>query len=245
MSMSKRSFLVAAGQLAAVTASGLMLPRWANAGTPLPNGAPASPPPVPLLPLTPAGDLGPFYPVQKPLDSDADLTRLRGRKGRALGEVVEISGRILSQGGTPQAYARIEVWQANAAGRYAHSNDRRSDVPLDPNFQGYAELRADAEGYFRFLTIKPGTYPAGSFLRAPHLHFDVRGRNQRLVTQLYFPSDEALLRQDKVLLHDLWGRGEPFPAHLFGQLQTAESKLQPGAPNYQFDVVLFDGFVSG
>jgi protocatechuate 3,4-dioxygenase beta subunit len=227
MLISKRSFLIASGQLAALGASTLLLPRSAQAGAP--------------LPWTPPTDLGPFYPLETPLDSDFDLTRIQGKNGRASGEVVEVSGRILTTDGTPQPNARIEIWQANAVGRYAHPNDRRTDVPLDPHFQGYADLRADAQGNFRFLTVKPGMYPAGSFQRAPHIHFDIRGRRQRLVTQMYFPADEALLKQDKVLMHDLWGKASPMPANVFGQLQAGGAKAQAGAAHYRFDIVLFDG----
>ena len=227
MLMSKRSFLTASAGLVAVGASGLLLPRSARASTP--------------LPLTPAADLGPFYPMEKLLDSDLDLTRIRGKSGRAKGEIVEVSGRILTTDGTPQPHARIEIWQANAAGRYAHANDRRLDVPLDPHFQGYADLRADAQGNFRFLTVKPGMYPAGSFQRAPHIHLDVRGRQQRLVAQMYFPADEALLKQDKVLMHDLWGKAAPMPSNVFGQLQPGGSKVEAGAAHYRYDIVLFDG----
>jgi protocatechuate 3,4-dioxygenase beta subunit len=230
MNMSKRrSFLVAAGQLAAGAASSLILLRSAKAGE--------------SLPRTPPSDLGPFYPVEKPVDDDADLTRIRGRDGRqrAAGQVIEVSGRIVTSDGRPQPHARIELWQANAAGRYAHANDRRPDVPLDPNFQGYADLRADAGGNFRFLTVKPGVYPAGSFLRAPHIHFDVRGRSQRLVTQMYFPGDDALLKQDQLVLHDLWGKADPLPTTIVARRHPEGSRSAPGALRFQFDIVLFDG----
>ena len=223
MHPSKRSFLLTSAKLAALGTTELVLPRAARAAEPLPP--------------SPAMDLGPFYPMEKPLETDADLTRARGRKQRALGEIIEVSGRVLTTDGTPQAYARLEIWQANAAGRYAHPNDRRVSAPLDPSFQGYANLRADAHGNYRFLTVKPGFYPAGSFQRSAHIHLDVRGRQQRVVTQLYFPADEAMLAQDKVLQHDLWGK--PLPGQIFAQLRPETSKLEPGAPHYRFDVVLY------
>jgi protocatechuate 3,4-dioxygenase beta subunit len=192
------------------------------------------------LARTPSGDLGPFYPVEKPLDTDADLTRITGRSGRARGEIIEISGRVLAKDGTPQGNARIELWQANAVGRYAHADDDRADVPLDPAFQGYADLVADAQGYYRFLTVKPGLYPVGSssFKRAPHIHLDVRGRRRRLITQMYFEgTDAAVLAQDKLLQHDMWGRPS-LPASIFAQLQKDRSTLEAGASHYSFDVVL-------
>ena len=227
MNTSKRTFLVASAQFAALGMTELLLPRSACAAEP--------------LPYSPPMDLGPFYPLERPLDADSDLTRVRGRKQRALGEVIEVSGRVLTTDGTPQPYAQLELWQANAVGRYAHPNDRRVVAPLDPNFQGYANLRADAQGNFRFLTVKPGIYPAGSFQRAAHIHLDVRGRQQRCITQLYFPADAAILAQDKVLQHDLWGKTTPLPAHVFAQLRPEASKLEPGAPHYRFDVVLYQG----
>jgi len=103
-------------------ASGLLLPQ-AMAATP-----------------TPAVDRGPFYPPRKPEDSDADLTQIRGHTGRAAGQVIDVSGRVLSADGKPIAGATIEIWQANQAGRYAHPNDTNA-APLDPHFQGYALLR--------------------------------------------------------------------------------------------------------
>jgi protocatechuate 3,4-dioxygenase beta subunit len=150
----------------------------------------------PLTP-TPRQTAGPFYPVDKPLDRDADLTQVRGRAGRAAGQVVHVMGRVLDSGGRPLAGVTIEVWQANAHGRYAHPGDD-NPAPLDPNFEGYATLTTDAEGRYRFKTIKPGAYPAGRTRRPPHIHFDVRGPTDRLVTQMYF-AGEPLNDTDGVL----------------------------------------------
>lgn len=148
---------------------------------------------------TPAQILGPFYPVLKPLDQDADLTMVRGREGRARGQVVHVAGRVLDSRGRPVGDARIEVWQANARGRYAHASDRH-DAPLDPGFEGYALLRTDGDGRYRFKTIKPGAYPddGSGAMRAPHIHFDVCGRINRLVTQMYF-ANEPLNDSDRFL----------------------------------------------
>jgi protocatechuate 3,4-dioxygenase beta subunit len=227
MSLSKRSFLVGSGALAAFGAASLLQRRQGRAaGTPLAR--------------TPSGDLGPFYPVEKPIETDADLTRVAGLSGRAGGEIIEISGRVLARDGTPQANAGIELWQANAVGRYAHADDDRTDVPLDPAFQGHADLLADAQGHFRFLTVKPGLYPvgSGSFKRAPHIHFDVRGRRRRLITQMYFAdTDAALLAQDKLLQHDMWGKPS-LPPNIFAQLRKESSTREAGAAYYTFDVVL-------
>jgi protocatechuate 3,4-dioxygenase, beta subunit len=150
---------------------------------------------------TPNLMVGPFYPLTKPLDRDADLTRVRGRKGQAAGQVVDVRGRILNRNGEPVRNARVEIWQANSHGRYAHPSDPNTDAPLDPNFQGFAIQSTDSEGRYRFRTIKPGPYPAqgGARMRAPHLHFDVQGRLDRKVTQMFFPG-EPLNSQDRLLL---------------------------------------------
>ncbi|BDU20340.1 protocatechuate 3,4-dioxygenase [Dyella sp. GSA-30] len=134
--------------------------------------------------------MGPYYPVLKPLDRDADLTRIAGRHGVALGQVIELSGRVLDGDGKPVVNAKIELWQANVHGRYDHPSDPNTTAPLDPGFQGYSIQKTDAWGRYRFRTIKPGAYPATpEWTRTPHIHFDVSGRADRLVTQLYFAGE--------------------------------------------------------
>jgi protocatechuate 3,4-dioxygenase beta subunit len=139
---------------------------------------------------TPDQILGPFYPVVKPLHQAADMTLLPGKAGRASGQVIHLMGRVLNPQGQPIAGARVEIWQANTHGRYTHPGDH-NPAPLDPNFEGYALLTTDAEGRYRIKTVKPGAYPAGpdSRLRPPHIHFDVTGKSNRLVTQLYFAGE--------------------------------------------------------
>lgn len=181
--------------------------------------------------------LGPFYPVEKPLDRDADLTRVKGRRARAAGEVIEVAGQVLTADGRPQPGAIIEIWQCNAAGRYAHRGDSNR-APLDPNFQGYARLTADAEGRYRFLTVKPAAYPAGDFLRSPHIHMDVTGKYKRLVTQLYFPVDEAMIKQDLVLQHDLEGTNEAERQSVFAKRLAKAARAEPNADRWTFDIVL-------
>lgn len=128
--------------------------------------------------------LGPFYPLSQPLDTDADLTRIAGRSQSAQGQLLYVSGRILTPDGKPLPKASIEIWQANAQGRYTHPGDD-SAAPLDPNFQGYARLQSAADGSYRFKTILPGLYEG----RTRHIHFDLRGRQTRLVTQMYFEGE--------------------------------------------------------
>ena len=237
MPNSKRKFLMATGVFAASGASSLLLHRLVRADDSNPNRPSASDKP---LPRTPSGGLGPFYPVEPPLGTDFDLTRVREGGPRARGTLIEISGRVLYRDGTPQANARLEIWQANDVGRYAHAGDTRADAPLDPNFQGYADIRADADGRFRILTIKPALYPvAGMFQRSPHIHFDIRGRQRRLVTQMYFDDTApTVLAQDKVLQHDMWGQINPLPSTIFAKLQKERSTLDAAARRYQFDIVL-------
>ena len=139
-------------------------------------------------PLTAESPMGPFFPLDVPADSDADLTMLKGHSKRASGQVIEVTGRILDQKGNPIAGARLDLWQANAKGRYAHPADP-AIMPLDPDFQGFASIVSDAKGDWRIVTIKPGSYDSPIGNRPPHIHFDVRGRTHRNVAQLYFPED--------------------------------------------------------
>ena len=144
---------------------------------------------------------GPFYPVTDQSDKDADLTQIDGVDGVAVGEVVVIEGRIVDESSQPIADAVVDVWRANAAGRYAHESDP-NPAPLDRNFQGWAIMKTDAEGRYRFKTVKPGAYPVEEgWDRPPHIHFKVSRRGWRdITTQMYFP-DEPLNDVDKLLLN--------------------------------------------
>lgn len=145
---------------------------------------------------TPANALGPFYPGQKPFDSDADLTSVAGQAGRAKGTILYVTGRVLDLRGAPQGGAELELWQANAFGRYHHPSDTDASGPLDPAFQGFGRLVADADGRFRIKTIKPPPY-AG---RTPHIHFIVATRGTRLTTQMFFEG-EAMNARDGLYRH--------------------------------------------
>jgi protocatechuate 3,4-dioxygenase, beta subunit len=184
--------------------------------------------------------LGPFYPVSHPLRVSADLTRPIGRTGRALGEVIELTGRVLTVDSKPVAGARVEIWQANAAGRYLHGGDH-NPAPLDPNFTGYSYQTTDEHGRYRFLTIKPGAYPAGDYIRSAHIHFDIEGKVDRLITQLYMPADAKILAQDRTLQHDLWQDHGPVPREVFGNWTPGGSTLAKGAALCEFDIILTDG----
>ncbi len=134
---------------------------------------------------------------------DADLTRNGRMNGEPLGERIIVAGRVLDESGRPVEGTIIELWQANAAGRYRHPVDDH-DAPLDPNFLGVGRCRTDAEGRYRFVTIRPGAYPWRNHpnaWRPAHLHFALFGRHfaDRLVTQMYFPGD-PLLGLDPIFL---------------------------------------------
>jgi protocatechuate 3,4-dioxygenase, beta subunit len=155
----------------------------------------------PLLPL-PQGlteVTGPLLGEGRVTPADADLTTRHA--GEPIGERIIVTGRVLDSGGRPVPGALIEIWQANAAGRYRLDVDSHP-APLDPNFDGAGRCLTDAEGRYRFLTIKPGAYPWGNHpnaWRPAHIHFSVFGRafTQRLVTQMFFPGD-PLFGQDPV-----------------------------------------------
>jgi protocatechuate 3,4-dioxygenase beta subunit len=125
---------------------------------------------------------------------DHDLTRQHG--GEPVGQRIVIEGRVLDEGGRPVPETLIEIWQANAAGRYAHHVDQWN-APLDPNFTGGGRTVTDAEGRYRFVTIRPGAYPWRNHhnaWRPAHIHFSLFGQAflTRLVTQMYFPGDPLL-----------------------------------------------------
>ena len=140
--------------------------------------------------LTPPQLDGPFYPMAIQ-DYDWDLTRVSGGNGRAQGEVIEVTGRVLDATCQPLPGCVIEVWQANVHGRYSHPRDEGKGRSLDPNFQGYARLPTDKDGRYRFLTITPGSYAAmGDWIRPPHIHFTVHAPfNPSVTTQMYFAGD--------------------------------------------------------
>lgn len=139
---------------------------------------------------TSAQDLGPFYPILRPADHDADLTRVKGRDGIAMGQPINVIGRIVDLKGNPIHSATVDLWQANAAGRYDHPGDGANPAALDRNFQGFARLSTDRDGAFRFRSIKPKNYNTPIGMRTPHIHFDIAGHRERLVTQMYFPGEE-------------------------------------------------------
>lgn len=153
-------------------------------------------PQMPLIPLpcTLSEITGPTFPAEFVPPRAFDLTLQH--KGEPLGERIIVSGRLLDEDDRPVRNSLVEIWQANAAGRYLHKIDQH-DAPLDPNFSGVGQALTDEEGRYRFVTIRPGAYPWRNHhnaWRPQHIHFSVFGPAfaTRLVTQMYFPGDPLL-----------------------------------------------------
>jgi protocatechuate 3,4-dioxygenase, beta subunit len=144
-----------------------------------------------LIPHTPSELTGPLYGGDSVRPGDDDLTRQH--PGEPIGERIVVHGRVLDEDGRGVPHALVEIWQANACGRYRHKREQHP-APLDPNFTGAGRIATDAQGCYRFVTIKPGAYPWGNHANAwrpAHIHFSVFGASflSRLVTQMYFPGD--------------------------------------------------------
>jgi protocatechuate 3,4-dioxygenase, beta subunit len=147
--------------------------------------------PLVVLPHTLSEVTGPVYGDQSLGELDHDLTRQHA--GEPLGQRISVSGRVLGSDGRPLGGQLIEIWQANAAGRYRHVVDTH-DAPIDSNFSGGGRCLTDDDGAYRFVTVKPGAYPWPNHpnaWRPAHIHFSLFGRAlpERLVTQMYFPDD--------------------------------------------------------
>jgi len=188
------------------------------------------------LQRTPDQILGPFYPLSE-LPQISDLTRVSGRSGRAEGQVLNVMGRVLNLAGEPVRNAKVEVWQANTHGRYRHPSDP-NPAPLDPNFEGFAVLTTDSEGRYRFKTIKPAAYPAGpNRMRPAHIHFQVSGRQDKIVTQMYF-EDDPYNKTDPFLNS---AGGAERQELLVKKLLDPSSDFEPDSKMVIFDMVLYKG----
>lgn len=166
---------------------------------------------------------------------DADLTRQHA--GEPLGERIIVAGRLIDEDHRPIPNALIEIWQANAAGRYTHKGDQHC-APLDPNFSGNGRVITDASGNYRFATIKPGAYPwrnHANAWRPAHIHFSLFGLGylSRLVTQMYFPGD-PLMPLDPILNAVPSEKGRQSLVSRF-DLGLTEPEWALG---YRFDIVL-------
>lgn len=187
--------------------------------------------------FTPPLILGPFYPQVKPRDSDVDLTIIKGNRARAEGRIIHLKGTLRNKDGKPLPNRRIEIWQADTNGRYDHPSDTNK-ARLDPNFQGYASLRTDRDGNFRIKTVMPGPYPSRrAGMRTPHIHFEVHGETDRLVTQMFFP-DVELNKQDEVL-HSI--RNEAVRNTLIARALPPDPRVGRDELLYGWDCVLYSG----
>ena len=195
---------------------------------------------APTKPLVPVPQTltevtGPLFGRDEVAPGENDLTRQHA--GEPIGERMYVSGRVLDENGRPLPDTLIEIWQANAAGRYRHAVDNH-DAPLDPNFTGCGRALTDAEGRYQFKTIKPGAYPWRNHYNAwrpAHIHFSVFGTGlpQRLVTQMYFPGD-PLLPYDPMLTGI---QDEKARARLVADFDW-ERTVPEHALAYRFDIVL-------
>ena len=175
---------------------------------------------------TPSQTVGPFYHYALDRPAWADLTA-----DGASGEKIHIEGRILDGDRVPVFDAFLEIWQANEAGKYAHPEDRQ-DKPLDVRFRGFGRVGTDAEGRFRFTTIRPGRVPGrGNTLQAPHINIAIFGRGllKQLATRLYFADQAEANESDPVLsaIEDSAARKTLLAMKVAGAI-----------PTYRFDIVL-------
>ena len=191
--------------------------------------------PLIMLPESMHDPSGPVYGDGPLAESDSDLTRQHA--GEPLGERIIVTGRVLDGSGKPVPGALIELWQANAAGRYIHQRDQHP-APLDPNFTGAGRCLTGSDGTYRFTTVKPGAYPWQNHpnaWRPAHIHFSIFGRafTDRLVTQMYFPGD-PLFAADPIFqsIRDPRAR-ERLISALDWDTTTPEWAL-----GYRFDIVL-------
>lgn len=160
--------------------SGLAAAAWSARGLGLSDAF------AQALVQTPAQTEGPFYPDHLPLDKDNDLVLIEPGQTLAGGEVTHLSGRVLSQAGSPLRGVTVEIWQVDNQGVYLHSRSGNTERGRDARFQGFGRFETSSTGEYRFRTIKPVPYPG----RTPHIHFKIkRGDRDLLVTQCYIKGD--------------------------------------------------------
>ncbi len=203
----RRRLLVAGSALAV---AGIDLPAWA-AGV-----------------ATPRQTEGPFYPTTLPLDTDNDLVRIQGTAARAVGVVTHVAGRVTTLAGQPVDGARIEIWQCDAQGIYLHPRSG-DQARRDRGFQGFGATVTDADGAYRFRTIRPVPYSG----RTPHIHFAVIAPGRpRLVTQMYVAGEPGNARDMVLRQIDPAAR-----ASVLVDLAPAPT-IEPGALAGRFDITL-------
>lgn len=189
------------------------------------------------VPLSLSELTGPGPVISAITPEDADLTRNAGTGGEAIGQRIIVTGRVLDDHGVSVPDTLLEIWQANAAGRYLHKRDQWPG-PLDPHFLGMGRCLTNHDGFYRFLTIRPGAYPwlnHPNAWRPAHIHFSVFGLSilSRLVTQMYFP-DDPLHKLDPVL------NGVPTEQARHGLMASYDHTVteQEWALGYRWDIVV-------
>lgn len=193
--------------------------------------------PLVPLPQTLSELTGPVYGEDDIHELDNDLTRNAIVNGEPIGERIIVAGRVLDENDRPVPNALVEVWQANATGRYMHKYDQHP-APLDPNFSGGGRILTDKNGEYRFTSIRPGAYPWGNHSNAwrpPHIHFSIFGTNflSRLVTQMFFPGD-PLLPLDPIFNGVPDEKGRDRMISTYAHDVTEEN----WALGYRFDIIL-------
>jgi len=190
--------------------------------------------PLVLMPHTLSELTGPVYGHNDIQETDNDLTRQH--KGEPLGERIIVHGKVVDEDDRPVPDTLIEIWQANACGRYVHVNDQHP-APLDPNFTGSGRCVTDADGRYKFTTVKPGAYPwmnHHNAWRPAHIHLSLFGTSfmSRLVTQMYFPGDQ-LFYQDPIFM----AVPEAARSRLISTFDIEHTQPE-WALAYRFDIVL-------
>jgi len=191
--------------------------------------------PLVFMPHTLTEITGPAFGKETIDVKACDLTRQHA--GEPLGERIIVSGRVIDEDGRAIPHTLVELWQANAAGRYLHKVDQHN-APLDPNFTGCGHTLTDSEGRYRFVTIRPGAYPWGNHANAwrpAHIHFSLFGPAfaTRLVTQMFFPGD-ALLPYDPIFNCTADEQARNRLISIFDW----ESTIPNQALGYRFDIIL-------
>jgi len=194
--------------------------------------------PLILLAGTVSERTGPIFGHAGVHVNDSDLTAQH--EGPPAGERIVVSGTVLDEDGRPVRGALVEVWQANAAGRYRHKLDQH-DAPLDANFDGCGRMITDSEGRYKFTSIKPGAYPWGNHhnaWRPAHIHFSLFGAGllSRLVTQMYFAGDPHNASDPF-----LNSAPPPLKNLLIISMRDPSPEFDPGSKMMIFDIVLFKG----
>jgi len=191
--------------------------------------------PLVIVPATLTELTGPVFGHDAIRPTDHDLTRQH--PGEPIGERIVVTGKVVDESGRPVPETLVEIWQANAAGRYAHRGDQH-DAPLDPSFSGAGRALTERDGGYRFVTVRPGAYPWQNHhnaWRPPHIHFSLFGPAfvTRLITQMYFPGD-PLLALDPIY--------QSIPSERARRRLIADFALDATEPNwalgYRFDLVL-------